>query len=222
MQSADNAFVIDIDSLKKRHNKDSLQYYIWSIALNCKKNSRAFWALEKTLRLKDRIISIPLLILSSATGLTSVTLQQSPTSSLADAMVALGVSSACLVAIQRFTRYAERAEVAKHVAKSYARLARKVETTMVLVESMAVRMDPTEFLKFIRDVEKELDIILNDTDEIPGDLFKVPVVEENAREVKDVESDQVVRYSNSSLENIRGQVHQMGRCAAAPSEEQMS
>ena len=98
--------IIDIEALKKRHDRDSLQYYIWSVALHCKKSSRAFWALEKTLRLKDKLISIPLLILSSATGLTSVTLQQSVSSTVADAMVALGVSSACLVAIQRFTRYA--------------------------------------------------------------------------------------------------------------------
>ena len=161
--------VIDIEALKKRHDDDSLQYYIWSVALHCKKSSRSFWALEKSLRFKDRLVSIPLLILSSATGLTSVTLlQQQSSAASVDAMVALGVSSACLAAIQKLTNYAARAEAAKSIAKAYARLARRVETTMVLVESSAVQMGAADFLKFIADMEKELDTILGDTGEVPA------------------------------------------------------
>ena len=178
----ENAVVINIEKLKRKHERDSLPYYIWSIALNCKKNSRAFWEMEKTLRFKERIISIPLLVLSSASGITSVSLQQSLTSATADVMVALGVSSACLVAIQKLTRYTERAEKAKNIAKSYARIARRIETTMVFVESEIIKFDQIEFIKFIRDIEKELDTILSETDEVP----LMPTNVDDADDVEDL------------------------------------
>jgi len=68
------------------------------------------------------------------------------------------------VAIQKLTRYAERAEKARNIAKAYARLARRIEGTMVFVESTLVQI---EFIKFVRDIEKELDAILSDIDEVP-------------------------------------------------------
>jgi hypothetical protein len=160
----ENTVVINIEELKSKHEKESLPYYIWSLALNCKKNSRAFWEMERSLRFKERLISIPLLVLSSASGVTSVTLQQSLSYVAANVMVAFGISSACLVAIQKLTRYAERAEKARNIAKAYARLARRIEGTMVFVESTLVQI---EFIKFVRDIEKELDAILSDIDEVP-------------------------------------------------------
>lgn len=223
--------VIDIEAMKTQRDSESLQYYIWSVALNCKKSSRAFWALERSLRFKDRLVSIPLLILSSATGLASVTMlqqQQQQQTASADAMVALGVSSACLVAIQKFTRYAERAAAAKHVAKSYARIARRIETTMVLVESSAVSMDAAVFLQFVKDMEKELDAILCDTDEIP-DIAGLDQIRCNRRGVAsvpiseapvvDVDVDEPHPFaatyaSQDSLRSIKSQVHaMMFKCA---------
>lgn len=178
----ENAVVINIEELKRKHDRDSLPYYIWSIALNSKKNSRAFWEMERSLRMKDKLISIPLLILSSASGITSVSLQQSLSYAAANVMVALGVSSACLVAMQKLTKYTERAEKAKNIAKAYARIARRIETTMVFVESTVVKFDQIEFMKFIRDIEKELDAILSDIDEVPH----VPIDNKEADDVEDL------------------------------------
>lgn len=163
---------IDICSLKNQHDKNSLQHYIWSIALHCKENSRAHWDLETLLKIKSRLISIPLLILTSATSLTSIALQQSYSEMASAAVIAMGVASAGLVAFQKLTRYSERAEGSKHIAKAYMRLGRRIETKMVLVESNAVFMEPASFLSFVKQVEKELNVIINDTEDMPEAILK--------------------------------------------------
>ena len=170
--AAATGIIVDVEALKSRHDENSISYYIWSIVLHCKLNAGAFWALENTLKLKGRMISVPLIIISSATSLTSVALQQSYSPVTSAAIIGLGVASSALIAFQKMTNYSERAEGAKHIAKAYARLARRIETTMVLVEAQEVSMNHDVFLNFISSVEKDLDTIINDTDEVPDDVLK--------------------------------------------------
>ena len=97
---------------------------------------------------------------------------------------------------------------ARHIAKAYSRLARRIETTMVLVESKAVKMEPSSFLSFIQQVEKDLDLILNDTEEVPATVFerRIDVSEnENASDELNQSDDAATRAKMES------QVHAMFR-----------
>lgn len=163
--------IIDINELKKKLRVDSLPYHLWYIALDCKNRRDAFWRHYKALKIKNNLVSIPLLLLTSVTGLTSVAnLGNEYTGALPITVSVFGVSSAVLTALQRYFRYSERAEHSKHLAKTYGRIARRIENMMVLVESSAITMQPEAFIKFVEDVQKDTDSLLQEINDIPSDL----------------------------------------------------
>ena len=164
---------LDIQELKKKLNVDSLPNHLWYVALDCKRRRDAFWRYYGQLKFRSNIISIPLLFISSITGVTSVAnLGTSvPTqSALPIAVSVFGVSSAIITALQRYFRYSERAERARHLAKTYGRIARRIENMMVLIESSAITMQPEAFIKFVEDVQKDTDSLIQETDELPKEL----------------------------------------------------
>lgn len=68
----DAAAAIDIDALREKYKDDSLSYYLWTVALDCKRRRDAFWRYSTTMKKYNNMVSVPLLLLSSATGLTSM------------------------------------------------------------------------------------------------------------------------------------------------------
>ena len=173
--------VIDIDALKNNYEKDPLSFHIWYTAIDCKRKRDAYWRHYKNMSFRSNLISIPLLLITSATGLTSVANLSSvnptpPDSSftvltLPAIVTCFGVSSALLSALQRYFRYSERSEHAKHIAKAYGRIARRIENTMILLKSKATAIKPETFEKFIEELQKETDSLLQETDEIPSELL---------------------------------------------------
>lgn len=163
--------IIDIEELKKKYNVDSLPVHLWYVALDCKKRRDAFWRQYSRIKLKSNLVSIPMILLSSVTGVTSVAnLSSSFSTALPIVVSVFGVSSAVLTALQKYFRYPERAENSKHLAKTYGRIARRIENNMVLVESNAVKMAPEAFSKFLEDVQKDIDNLLAETDDVPKEL----------------------------------------------------
>lgn len=187
--------IIDVNALKKKYNQDSIPQHLWSIALDCKKRRDAYWRHAKRLKMYNNLISIPLLILSSLTGLTSVAqlgvvsysekindgeaqTTKEITSNGSNDSITLplivtisGVSSAILTAFQRYFRYAERSEHSKHMAKNYGRIGRRIENTMVILESAAIKIEPEMFKKFIEDIQKDTDSLMQETEELPSELL---------------------------------------------------
>lgn len=174
---------IDLEALKNKYKEDSLPHHLWGNALDCKRRRDAFWRHSSKMRLYNNLISVPLLILSSITGLTSVAqlssvsteisneTEQTPNITMPVVVTVFGVSSAILTALQKYFRYAERSEHSKHMAKNYGRVARRIENTMVLVESSAIKMDASTFLKFVEEVQKDTDSLMQEMDDIPKELI---------------------------------------------------
>ena len=182
--------VIDLEALKNKYKNDSIPHHIWSMALDCKRRRDAFWHHSRRMHWKANLISIPLLILSSLTGLTSVAQlgvistqnpdltvptdvqkQTKGNMTLSIIVTATGVSTAVLTAFQRYFRYAERCEHANLMAKNYARIARRIENMMVLVESNVATIAPNEFRQFIEDIQKDIDSLMQEINEMPRELL---------------------------------------------------
>lgn len=184
--------VIDLNALKLKYDFDSIPQHLWSIALDCKRRRDAFWRHSRKMKLYNNLLSIPLLILSSLTGLTSVaqlgvisysekvneegttlTKTNGDSNNIAMPLVVTisGVSTAVLTAFQRYFRYAERSEHSKHMAKNYARIARRIENNMVLLESAAITIEPEMFKKFIEEIQKDVDSLMQEIDELPKELL---------------------------------------------------
>jgi len=162
--------VINIEELRK-NKTDSLPYHLWSIALDCKMKRDSYWRHHHELRQKSDIISIPLLIFSTATGFFSVSQLNNNNQTIGVILTVVSIISAIIAALQKFLRFSERSENAKDLAKNYARLGRKIENTMVLVESDAVKMPQDEFTKFINNVQNECDMLLQETNDVPDELI---------------------------------------------------
>lgn len=179
--------VIDLEALKNKYKNDSIPHHMWSIAFDCKKRRDAFWRHSRRLKTYNNILSVPLLILSSLTGLTSVaqlgvvTSENSNTEATSKIQqgIALplvvtisGVLTAVLTASQRYFRYAERSEHSKLMAKNYARIARRIENTMMLVESSVATLEAETFKKFVEDIQKDVDSLMQEVDDMPEELVK--------------------------------------------------
>lgn len=175
---------LNLEALKNKYKEDSLPHHIWSIALDCKKRRDAFWRHTKKMKIYNNLISIPLLLLSSVSGLTSVASISTANSNsdLQDGgsddknvmpivVSVFSVTAALVTALQRYFRFAERAQHSKHMAKNYARIARRIENTMVLVESSAITMEASMFLKFMEEIQRDTDSLMQEMDDLPRELM---------------------------------------------------
>lgn len=181
---------IDIDALKSKYNADSLPYHLWTIAFDCKRRRDAYWIYHNKMRKYNNIISIPLLLLSSVAGATSVaqlgslsnvtneaneeslrtTEQSLKTTSII--ITLFGITSTILTAMQKFLSYSEKAEHSRHMAKSYGRLARRIENTMIFLESKATLLDQNEFEKFVEEVHKDVESLAQEVNYMPNEFIK--------------------------------------------------
>ena len=165
---------IDLAKLKETYRADPLTYHIWSVAADCKVRSRAFWQHFVRMKRRHNWISVPLLILSSGTGVSSVAQiggGNGAGAALSVLVTVLGVSVAILTALQRYLRYSERAEEARYMARSFARIARTIQYNMTLVESRAISFKPEAFVKFVDGIHKDMDTLLGETKDLPKELL---------------------------------------------------
>ena len=197
----DNHTVIDIEELRK-NKSDSLPYHIWSIAIDCKFKKNSYWRFHNNLKFKSNLISLPLLITSTASGFFSVSQLNGNNEHIAIFLTTISIITAILASLQKLFRYSERAENAKDMAKNYARLARKIENTMVLIESDAVKMQPDEFIKFINDVQIECDLLLQETNEIPTEL-----ITEKNEYIKQLDKLNQIKLSYQNRNNSSDHIH---------------
>ena len=166
---------IDLAKLKETYRADPLTYHIWSVAADCKVRSRAFWQHFVRMKRRHNWISVPLLVLSSGTGVSSVAQIGGSDAATARALsilvTVLGVSVAILTALQRFLRYSERAEESRYMARNYAKIARAIQYNMTLVESQAIVFKPEAFLKFVESFHKDMDGLLGEATDLPHELL---------------------------------------------------
>jgi len=72
IQQKSLAFDIDIEKLKKEYKHDPFKFYLISRMYDCKLRRETFWNHYSVMRYRSNLINIPLLFLTSATGLTSI------------------------------------------------------------------------------------------------------------------------------------------------------
>lgn len=183
----DNNLSIDIEEMRS-NKSDSLPHHLWNIALDCKLKREIYWRYYNKLKCRSNYISIPLVICSTATGFFSVSQLNGDNTTIRIILTIISIISAILASLQKLFRFSERAENAKDMAKNYTRLSRKIEDTMVLVESKVVKMHPDEFTKFINGVQNDCNILLQETNDIPDELI---------RQDEDI-------YKNKVMKDIKG------------------
>lgn len=152
---------------KNATNKVITQLWIW--VKDCKLKRNAYWKLYYSYQKWNNVLSIPLLLISSATGITSVAQLNNSGASMEWVVAVLGVLSTAFAAFQRYFRYGEKAEQSKGVAKRYALLARKGELHANMFDNNQINMN--DIATFMEEFRKELDSLLQETDDVPEEIL---------------------------------------------------
>jgi hypothetical protein len=203
----DGDFVVDIDVFKKSFHNDPLQFHLKARILDCKKRREAYWEHYSNMRYRNNLIGIPLLVLSSGTGVTSIAQIHSTSKWLVILTTILGVTSAFITSLQRYMRYSERAEQAKYLAKNYGRIARKIEDFMIFIESKSSKVDPTSFNNFIKEMHKDIQTLTQEADDMPRVLRCNPAVYNQALDTLyrfewEMRNDKKKKKKKSNTSNI--------------------
>jgi hypothetical protein len=207
-----SAVAIDMNKLKESFDSDPLSFHLTSRILLCKKRREAFWEHYSKMRWRNNLIGIPLLILSSGTGVSSVAQIHSPSQWLIILTTVLGVLSAFVTSLQRYMQYSERAEKARYLAKNYGRIATKIEDFIIFIESGSTKVEEESFNNFIKEMHKDIETLTQEADDMPATLRSSPeAYDDKLAALSDIELNIVRATVNKSQGKSRGKDQRKGR-----------
>lgn len=116
---------------------------------------------------RQNMITLPLLVITSATGvIASLEINRV-------IGIIVGASSAVLTAVQRYCSYSERSENARMTAKSYSKIINKIENMRLSINSKVITAVSQEmFSKFIREIQSVANSARENAMEVPWELLK--------------------------------------------------
>ena len=154
--------------LNEQHT-NSITEQLWIWIRDCKQKRNAYWKMYYSYQKWNNLISVPLLLISSATGISSVVQLGDSVPGVQWTVAVLGVGSTALAAFQRYFRYGEKSEQCKAIAKRYALLARKGELQGNLFANNTISLQ--DLVVFMEDFRKDLDAIQQETDDMPKEIL---------------------------------------------------
>jgi gas vesicle protein len=145
---------------------DYLDEYLDHYESLCTRYRDAYNIFAVKLKNRHNMVTLPLLVLTSATGVIA-SLQINRITG-----IIVGASSAVLTAVQRYCSYAERSENARMTAKSYAKTIRKIGNMKLIRRSEMVMTSNDIFAKFLREVQAEVDSAQENAQDVPWELLQ--------------------------------------------------
>ena len=145
---------------------DYLDDYLNNYESLCTRYRDAYDIFAVKLKNRHNMITLPLLVITSATGVIA-SLQINRIVG-----IIVGASSAVLTAVQRYCSYAERSENARMTAKTYAKTIRKIGNMKLIRRSEMVMTSNDIFAKFLREVQAEIDSAQENAQDVPWELLQ--------------------------------------------------
>jgi hypothetical protein len=180
----DKTISVNMKALKSKFDQDSLPFHFLNVGIDCKRQSDAYWRHSNEMRSYNNYMSVPLLIVSSIAGATSVaqlstvnnasgnSIDQDTLKVTSWVISVFGLTSTMLTAIHRYSNFAEKGESSRHMARSYSRLAQRIENMMSLVASSVTEVYQADFEQFVEDVYKEIESLQQVVSYIPAEILK--------------------------------------------------
>lgn len=161
-----NPFYTSVQCTPGKEEDIVLKEYLNDYENLCKRYRDAYNIHAVHLKNRHNFITFPLLVITSATGvIASLDIPKT-------AGVIVGATSAILTAIQRYCSYAERSENARMIAKSHAKIIRKIENMKLIMDSPTVTTTNDMFSKFLREIQSEIDSTHENAKDVPWELLK--------------------------------------------------
>ncbi len=158
-----------LNALLAEKTENTITDQLWLWVLDCKMRRNAYWKQFYRYQKYNNILSTPLTLIASATGITSIAQLGYENSAIQISVAVLGVLSTALTAYQRYFNWGEKALHCREVAKRYTILARKAEMQANLYQNNRITMDVLQ--EFMETFRKELDAIQTETEELPTEIL---------------------------------------------------
>ena len=152
---------------EKSENSISDQLWLW--VKDCKMRRTAYWKQFYRYQRYNNILSTPLTLIASATGVTSIAQLGYENTTMQIAVAVLGTLSTALTAYQRYFNWGQKAVQCREIAKRYTLLARKGEMQANLHATKRITLQG--LVEFMEEFRKELDTIQLETEDMPNELL---------------------------------------------------
>jgi signal transduction histidine kinase len=144
----------------------------------CSQQSKIFWAYYYKLSYYDSLISIPNIVLSSITGLSSLS-ALTPNSTDSEVINSLSlltpvfaITATILASLNKYFRYGERAQKAKSQAKTLTEIDRRIQRNIILSDT-DMEVNRNLITRIIEDIYRELDTWDHVLEEKPEELLSI-------------------------------------------------
>jgi hypothetical protein len=158
-----------LNALLAEKTENTITDQLWLWVLDCKMRRNAYWKQFYRYQKYNNILSTPLTLIASATGITSIAQLGYENSAIQISVAVLGVLSTALTAYQRYFNWGEKALHCREIAKRYTILARKAEMQANLYQNSRITLDVLQ--EFMETFRKELDVIQTETEELPAEIL---------------------------------------------------
>lgn len=155
--------------LLQSQTENNITDQMWLWVLDCKLRRNAYWKQYYRYQKYNNVLSTPLTLIASATGITSIAQLGYEGTSISIAVAVLGVMSTALTAYQRYFNWGQKALHCRDIAKRYTVLARRGEMQINLYMTKRITMDLLQ--EFMEEFRKELDSVQTETEELPDEIL---------------------------------------------------
>lgn len=152
--------------------------HLEALRRECSQQSKIFWGYYYKLSYYDSLITIPNIVLSSITGLSSLSVL-TPNSSESEVVNSLtlltpvfAVTATILASMNKYFRYGERAQKAKSQAKTLSEIDRRIKRNIILSDT-DIEFNHNLISRIIEDIYRELDTWDHDLEEKPEELLSI-------------------------------------------------
>jgi hypothetical protein len=142
---------------------------LWTWCNKSKVRRDAYWAEYYDYCFKNNLLSIPLIVISSLTGVATIANVGTTLDPVVIGWLSTGLAftTSMLAALQRYFKYGERAEQCKAIAKNYTRIAYNIEFTTNLFNATESK-ELERIVDFSKIIRKDLELLINETNDIPS------------------------------------------------------
>jgi hypothetical protein len=143
--------------------------HLWTWCNKSKIRRDAYWTEYYDYCFKNNLLSIPLIVISSLTGVATIANVGTTLDPVVIGWLSTGLAftTSMLAALQRYFKYGERAEQCKAIAKNYTRIAYNIEFTTNLFNAAETK-EIERIVDFSKIIRKDLELLINETNDIPS------------------------------------------------------
>ncbi len=166
--------IANLQTMLDEQKENNITDQLWLWILDCKLRRSAYWKQYYRYQKYNNILSTPLTLIASATGVTSIAQLGYENTAIQVTVAVLGVLSTAMTAYQRYFNWGQKAIHCRDIAKRYGQLARRGEMQVNLFMTKRITIDV--LVEFMENFRKELDQVQAEAEDMPTEILNKKVL----------------------------------------------